>query len=97
MKRFNYYLLSLVILTSCILISCKKDVQPYNPYADIIYPVNNINDNSSSPNSLTRTHEEVFEPKCNVLAVTMVLSSPILEHHKAAFLRWFIIELTKII
>ena len=67
MKRFNYYLFSLVILTACILISCKKDVQPYNPYADIIYPVNNINDNSSSPNSLTRTHEEVFEPKCNVL------------------------------
>ena len=56
-----------ILINKLLLVGCKKDTQPYNPYNNIIYPINNFIDDSKNPNSLTRTHNEVFEPKCNVL------------------------------
>ena len=43
--------------------SCKQEpLMPYNPYDDIIYPIDNVPVDTLSANSLTRVHKEVFEP-----------------------------------
>ena len=57
-----------LLLISVFLWACKKEpLAPYNPYDDIMHPIDDIPLDTLSPNSLTRLHDEVFEPKCNVL------------------------------
>ena len=65
--KFKLYIFGLVILCANFW-SCKQEpLMPYNPYDDIIYPIDNVPVDTLSANSLTRVHKEVFEPKCNVL------------------------------
>jgi len=65
--EYSITILALFIL-GLLLWGCGNEVQePYNPYSDIIYPIDGNTVDNFSPNSLSRTHNEVFEPKCNVL------------------------------
>ena len=49
-------------------LACKEEIpEPYNPYDDVVYPVSIEPIDNSEAHSLSRTHNEVFEPKCNVL------------------------------
>lgn len=65
--NWKVYIIGLGVI-ACTFWACKKDVpMPYNPYDDIIYPIENVPVDTLGPNTLTRTHKEVFEPKCNVL------------------------------
>ena len=67
MKTYTFIIYAF-ISTTLMLWSCKEEVpEPYNPYDYIVYPVDNPPTDNSNPNSLSRTHQEVFEPKCNVL------------------------------
>jgi hypothetical protein len=62
----NYLLILLLGILS--VLGCKNELpEPYNPYDEVIYNVDFEPVNQSDPNSLTRTHDEVFQPKCNVL------------------------------
>lgn len=55
-------------ITIFFLYSCKEEIpEPYNPYNDIVYPIDDVPEIDENLNSLSRTHQEVFEPKCNVL------------------------------
>lgn len=61
-------LIILVTIIACCLWACKEDPPlPYNPYDDIIYPIDEVPIDTLTANSLTRVHKEVFNPKCNVL------------------------------
>lgn len=67
MKTYPFIVFTFVI-TTLLFWSCKEEVpEPYNPYDYIVYPIVNPPSDNSNPNSLSRTHQEVFEPKCNVL------------------------------
>jgi hypothetical protein len=60
----------ILITTFCALLfsACKEEpVLPYNPYDDIVYPVDEVPVDTLGAHSLTRVHKEVFDPKCNVL------------------------------
>lgn len=68
MKRIHSIYFILTLVSGVLLWSCGEDIpEPYNPYSEIIYPIESNPVDNSSPNSLSRTHNEVFEPKCNVL------------------------------
>ena len=84
----NWKFYILVLGTLCaILWSCREEPpMPYNPYDDIIYPVENVPTDTLSATSLTRTHQEVFEPKCNVWVVMTVVLNQNFELHKAHIL-----------
>lgn len=63
----KYYLFILTIALLSIY-SCKDELpEPYNPYDEVIYNIDFEPADQNEPNSLTRTHDEVFQPKCNVL------------------------------
>ena len=63
----KYYLFILTIALLSIY-SCKDELpEPYNPYDEVVYNIDFEPADQNEPNSLTRTHDEVFQPKCNVL------------------------------
>lgn len=65
--NWKFYILGLGFLCS-VLWACREEPpMPYNPYDDIIYPVDDPPIDTLSITSLTRLHQEVFDPKCNVL------------------------------
>lgn len=65
--NWKLYILGIALLATA-LWSCREEPpMPYNPYDDIIYPVDNVPTDTLSATSLTRLHQEVFDPKCNVL------------------------------
>lgn len=58
----------LLIIPLLFFLACKEEIpEPYNPYDDVVYPVSIEPTDNSEAHSLSRTHNEVFEPKCNVL------------------------------
>ena len=62
------YCLSILFIGLITILGCKEELpQPYNPYDEVIYEVNFEPVNQNELNSLTRTHDEIFQPKCNVL------------------------------
>ena len=69
MKQIPRHLIIVLPLVGGLMLwSCGDDVpEPYNPYSEIVYPIDGNPVDNSSPHSLSRTHNEVFEPKCNVL------------------------------
>lgn len=68
MKQNHHFFILIAVALGVVLWGCGDDVpEPYNPYSEVIYPIDGNPVDNSSPHSLSRTHNEVFEPKCNVL------------------------------
>ena len=57
----NRNILLLLSITILFLYSCKEEIpEPYNPYNDIVYPIDDVPEIDENLNSLSRTHQEVF-------------------------------------
>ena len=60
-------LLLFACITTLFLYSCKEEIpEPYNPYNDIVYPIDDAPEIDENPNSLGR-HIKRFLSECNVL------------------------------